>query len=323
VEAAYRLFGLLPDTVDLGQLLLALYTEQVAGYYDPDSSALFAVGAEDRSQLRLVMAHELIHALQHQYLPLDSLLGQQGNGDALAAAQAVLEGQATLASIRVLTPGRDVTAQPGFWETYRGQVAEQQRRMPVFANAPLVLREGLLFPYVAGAALMRWWSDTRSTPLPAVAELPRSTEQVLHPERLALGDAPVTVRFTDSAPGLLYEDTLGELEAHILLAVLRGADQVAYDLALGWGGDRYRAVTTAAGPALVWVTVWDDGRYANRIAAELEARFTGVVRPGYRAAVDRMEADGRPVVRLVHAPAGWNGWEALPGFRLDANVPPR
>ncbi len=74
LETTYRLFGLLPDTLQLRALLLDLYTEQVAGYYDPDSATLFAVADADPAQLRLVLAHEMIHALQGQYLPLDSIL---------------------------------------------------------------------------------------------------------------------------------------------------------------------------------------------------------------------------------------------------------
>jgi hypothetical protein len=102
LETTYKLFGLLPDTLKLRSLLLDLYTEQVAGYYDPDSSTLFAVADADPSQLRLVLAHEMIHALQGQYVPLDSILYETSNNDRLTAAQAILEGQATLASIDVL-----------------------------------------------------------------------------------------------------------------------------------------------------------------------------------------------------------------------------
>ena len=74
LETAYRLFGLLPDTLQLRALLLDLYAEQVAGYYDPDSATLFGVGRRRREQLRLVLAHEMVHALQGQYIPLDSIL---------------------------------------------------------------------------------------------------------------------------------------------------------------------------------------------------------------------------------------------------------
>ena len=63
LETTYKLFGLLPDTLQLRALLVDLYTEQVAGYYDPDSATLFAVADADPAQLRLVLAHEMIHAL--------------------------------------------------------------------------------------------------------------------------------------------------------------------------------------------------------------------------------------------------------------------
>ena len=132
LETAYRLFGLLPDTLKLRALLLDLYAEQVAGFYDPDSATLFGVAGSAPDQLRLVLAHEMIHALQGQHLRLDSILDDRRNNDRLTAAQAILEGQATLASIDVLAPGQDVVHNPQFWELYREQVGQNQSSMPVF-----------------------------------------------------------------------------------------------------------------------------------------------------------------------------------------------
>ena len=40
-QAAYRLFGLIPDSLDLRRSMVDLLTEQVAGYFDPDSNALY------------------------------------------------------------------------------------------------------------------------------------------------------------------------------------------------------------------------------------------------------------------------------------------
>ena len=40
---AYALLGLVPSDLDLRRLLLGLYTEQVAGFYEPDSTALFVM----------------------------------------------------------------------------------------------------------------------------------------------------------------------------------------------------------------------------------------------------------------------------------------
>src|SRR5207244_4466726 len=77
--------------------MIDLLTEQVAGYFDPDSNALYIPTDIDPSQARLVISHELVHALQHQYLNLDSLVELKRQNDRRSAAQAILEGQATLA----------------------------------------------------------------------------------------------------------------------------------------------------------------------------------------------------------------------------------
>lgn len=310
MQAAYRLFGLLPDSLDLERLLLDLYAEQVAGYYDPETTTLYGVEGGDRAQMRLILAHELVHALQHQYLPLDSLMVAKGDGDRVAATQAVLEGHATLASITLLAPGVDVVRSQEFWETYRDQVRSQQASMPIFAGAPLVLRESLIFPYVSGAEFMRWWAVSGHPPLPGRAELPVSTEQVLHPDRYP-ADVPREVRFADSTADVLFEDTMGELEVQILLASLRGGDRAALDAPLGWGGDRYRVYQTADGPALVWITVWDGAAQAERFRKQADEGFSRMNRPGYRAVVEPVQVGSRPGVRVIHAPAGWS--TTIPG----------
>ena len=252
IETAYRLLTLLPDTLALEPLLVDLYSEQVAGYYDPDSTTLFGVTGADRLQLRLVLAHEMVHALQGQYLPLDSILHDIKSNDRLSAAQAVLEGQATLVSIRVLSPDVDLTAQPEFWEAYEEQVEAQQDAMPVFAHAPLLIKETLLFPYLDGAQFMQWWGTTPlKDSLPTGARMPRSTEQILTPERYLKKDQPVTLRFS-SGPTRMYEDGLGELEIRILDSQLRGDVDVAKEIPpIGWGGDLYGVYEMAQGAALM------------------------------------------------------------------------
>jgi hypothetical protein len=316
IETAYRLFGLLPDTLQLRGLLLDLYTEQVAGYYDPDSATLFGVAGADRSQLRLVLAHEMIHALQGQYLPLDSILTATANNDRLTAAQAILEGQATLASLDVLAPGQEVAEKPEFWELYREQVRAQQSSMPVFRRAPLVLREALIFPYLQGAEFMHWWRRSPlADTLPYGPRMPVSSEQVLHPDRYARGDRPLGLAFApDSAA--TYEDVMGESEIRVILAVLAGSDEVQTVVPLGWGDDRYRLYASPDGPALVWYVVWDDARSAGRFLRAAGPALGRPSRPGYRAAVDSLEVDGRAATRYVLAPSDWTGWTSLPAARL-------
>ncbi len=310
LETAYRLFGLLPDALQLRPLLLDLYTEQVAGFYDPDSAMLFGVEGADRTQLRLVLAHELIHALQGQYLPLDSILGARENNDRLAAAQAILEGQATLASLEVLAPGQAVAQNPQFWELYREQVRQQQSSMPVFRRAPLVLRESLIFPYLQGAEFMHWWETEGRDSLPYGPRMPVSTEQVLHPARYGRGDAPVGLVFPpDSA--VVYEDVLGENEIRVILATLAGSDEVQTVVPIGWGGDRFRLYRAPEGEALVWYVVWDDERSGERFLRSA-AGLRNTSRREYRAALEQVRVGERPATRFVLAPAAWERWESLP-----------
>lgn len=313
VEAAYRLLGMLPDTLDLERLLVDLYGEQVAGFYDPDSTTFFGVAGADPLVLRLVLAHEMVHALQGQYLPLDSILHDIHSNDRLTAAQAVLEGQATLVSIRVLTPGQDVTARPEFWVTYRQQVMAQQGSMPVFAHAPLLIRETLLFPYLDGAEFMRWWGTTPlADSLPGGRLMPTSTEQILHPERYVAHDQPVPLRFS-SGPPRMYQDGLGEMEIQVLEAQLRHEADVPDTMSpLGWGGDLYGVYDTPAGPAIVWYAVWDDAASADQFAAGAGQALRARAKPGYVTRFDRLEVGGRPASRFVMAPAGWDQWNTLP-----------
>ena len=46
-ETAYKLFGMLPDSMDLRKFLLAVLNEQVVGYYDPATKVLYVVEGAD------------------------------------------------------------------------------------------------------------------------------------------------------------------------------------------------------------------------------------------------------------------------------------
>src|SRR6185436_6818121 len=70
VRSSYALLGLLPSDLDLRQLLLSVYTEQVAGFYDPDSTALFVLEDQPPQALGTVLVHELVHAVQDQTVDL-------------------------------------------------------------------------------------------------------------------------------------------------------------------------------------------------------------------------------------------------------------
>lgn len=314
LESAYRLLGLLPDTLELRRLMLDLFTEQIAGYYEPDSTTLFAVAGADPGQLRVVLAHELVHALQDQYAPLDSLYHQPVDNDHLTAAQAIFEGQATLVGLQVMVPTQNVTAMPEFWETFREQIRQQQSSMPVFKEAPRIIREGLVFPYLSGADFMRWWagSEHRDT-VPFGRLLPQSTEQVLHPSRYGRGDQPLIVHFKQAGDSATtYEDVLGEFEIRILTAELTGTPEVTTAVPIGWGGDRFRVQNGKGGAALVWYTAWDDSASADQFKNHTAALLARHRKLGYRLEIDPLLLGGHPSIRIILAPSAWNGWAHPP-----------
>ncbi len=320
LQSALRLFGLIPDTLELRPTLIDVLTEQVAGYYDPDSNALYIPEDVEPLQLRVVVSHELVHALQDQYVRLDSIIEQRHANDRRSAAQAILEGQATVSQIPVLMPEQKPDTFPlgWFWQQ-RAAMAAQQAQMKQFARAPLWLREGLIFPYLGGADFIVWFRHKyfgRSV----LDAMPKSTEQILHPERYAAHDEPTELTFASGeADTVEWEDNLGEYETRLLFQQLLGNEAEAITLATGWDGDRYQVL----GPkhdALVWYTVWDDAAAATRFAGGLQrawAKRRAGEPTGRRADVHQLVIDGRPVVRLVDAPGDWKGWRALPTVRLS------
>jgi hypothetical protein len=316
-QAAYRLFGLVPDTLELRSLMIALLTEQVAGYFDPDSNALYIPSDIDPSQARLVISHELVHALQHQYLNLDSLVELKGQNDRRTAAQAILEGQATLAQILVLMPEQSIESLPNFWQMR--SALDKQQTMQVFAAAPLWLRESLIFPYLGGAEFMRWFERTHPGRQPYGPLMPISTTQILHPTRYAAGDRPDALVFSrDGGDPVRYEDGLGEFEIRLLFEQYLGDDSAAALLAAGWVGDRYE-VLGARSDALVWYTVWTDSAAAARFLRGLEqawARRRRGAPASRRAEIRALRLESVPAVRLVDAPARWDGWSRLPEVRV-------
>jgi hypothetical protein len=323
ITTAYRLFGLIPDTLDVRSLLLSLYSEQVVGYFDPDSATLYVVERADPAQLRLVLAHELVHALQDQYVPLDSLLSLRRQNDRRNAIQAVMEGQATLASVAAILPDQDVSHMPDFWNQYRETVREQQQQMPVFRSAPLIIREGLIFPYLAGADFARWFSLQFPDTVPFGRRLPLSTEQILHTDRYLAGDRPVDLRFA-RGPKPIYDDNLGEFEIRVLLTILTGREAVGAAGAMGWGGDRYGVFGVDGNPgrALVWWSVWDTETAAKRVATLLAREWPKRAKSSRKFTIEQQPVDSYAGVRLVDAPPAWKGWQSLPTVTANETVPP-
>ncbi|HJU89539.1 MAG TPA: hypothetical protein VJ672_09110, partial [Gemmatimonadaceae bacterium] len=257
-EILLRRLGLIPDSLKLGEFLVELYTEQVAGYYDPATKKLYIVKGTSPEFVSFTVSHELVHALQDQYANLDSLLKVKGADDQVMAAQAVVEGQAMLVPIKAM--GGAAMNLPGGWDQVRQMVREQmQKQYPVLASAPNILIETSIFPYLSGLEFMRRVEAERPGKHPYGAEFPKSTEQILHPDKyLSAPDAParITLPTLTGATGT-YQNEVGEFPMRVFLYEHLRNQPDAVRIAAGWDGDRYVVLETPRGEGIAWVTAWD------------------------------------------------------------------
>jgi len=275
IVASYALLGLVEPDLQLRELLMALYLEQVAGFYDPDSMALWVMEDQAEQDLQAVLLHELVHAVQDQAVSLDAITHDSLGSDRRTAAQAAIEGHATLVMLEETLErmqGRpvDLSELPDLAGSIRPALEATRAQYPALAQAPRIIQEGLLFPYIEGAGfVLEVWRDRGGRPAPFGALLPVSTEQVLHPDR-ALGASRDDPTWVDVVgPEARFEDELGEAGLRVFLNGVVGPE--AEDLARGWDGDRFWLYGAgSSGETLRWILVFDDTAARDGFTAAVE-----------------------------------------------------
>lgn len=302
ISLLYSQLGLIPDTLDIKALLLDLYQEQVAGYYDPATEKFYVIAGTPTDMLRTVLAHELVHALQDQHVDLDSLIARERGNDRQTAAQSAIEGHATLVMFAFLmqdATGKlpDPAQMPDIAAQMKPALEAQNSQFPIFKRTPRIIRETMIFPYVAGAGFVQHlWVAKKGYVAPFDTLLPQSTEQIMHPAAAFIDqrDDPTEVTLPKTA-GVLHEGTLGELETGLLLSHHIGID--AESAAQGWDGDRFQVIERAGKKLVVWQTVWDSPEDAERFLRRY--RQVAVKRPERVIKVERNVVNGREGVLVT------------------------
>jgi hypothetical protein len=302
LEASLKAFGLIPEGMDLGRYLPELLSSQVAGFYDTDRKFLALVdptrGASRREERQadedMVLVHELTHALQDQHFDLHRFEERDPLSDGGAAKKALVEGDATLAMIDAGLHGSFETM-PGMDTAMAAMMQDPDKMLadsPDFPGAremraaPAWIRDNLAFSYFQGFAFCVSARRRGGQPLLDYAfttDPPRSTEQILHPEKWhTRRDDPVVLRFPDLAAELrgyrkAAEGEMGELGLRILLRQALRSREQADAAAAGWGGDRFAVYEKDGGRLVVWIAEWDAEADAGEFRDALKAL------PGWRA----------------------------------------
>ncbi|GAB4321784.1 MAG: hypothetical protein Kow0059_16610 [Candidatus Sumerlaeia bacterium] len=257
-----RAWGLIPlETPPLRDLYLIALREQVGGLYDPHSRTLYILQGFDPDSAvgRIILAHEICHALQDQHFNLAEAIERRfSNEDALLAFQAVVEGDATL----LMT---EYSLETGNSLDLRSILSLLQTTQGQFYVMPYYLQQMFVQPYLTGSAFLTELTFSGTMPRNAPLQSPPlSTEQILHPEKYTapLRDDPTSVTLPDrprlSAAGWTrpLNNTMGELQIKLLMDAWHGLARGAR-LAEGWDGDAYSFWHKDNEFFSEWRSVWD------------------------------------------------------------------
>jgi hypothetical protein len=245
------LIGVVNPGFDLYKFYVALYSEEIAGFYDPESKYMYVVQGENfGANEQMTYAHEFTHALQDQHYDLRNGLKDneaycKDHSEYCAAVDALTEGDATL--VESLWLYTDATAEQ------RNEIFQQSQsqQSPIYDSAPPFFQQDLMFPYVQGLDFVTTLYSQGGFDAvdQAFANPPVSTEQIIHPEKYP-NDKPVDVYLPDFTTTLgsgwqeSDRNVMGEWSTYQILAdgidsVYRLPDNTAKQASAGWAGDTY------------------------------------------------------------------------------------
>ena len=291
-EALYKMLGLLAEDADFEQIVLDLYGEQVAGFYDGETGEIVVPAREDGFSIiqRATLLHEMVHALTDQHFsfhPAYEQMLDEERLDEATAYQALIEGDATLAEVQWIR----TLSQRELGEFVAESLDIDSSTLDA---SPRFLQESLLFPYDTGLAFVQdihaggGWSAVNDA-YSELVDLPGSSEQVITPTDY-MHDLPVQVDIPDvDVPGYTLErtSTWGEEGFRIMLNQGSGVSTMAR-AADGWGGDSYHQWFDGENAAMMIVYEGDSATDVN----ELETALLGFIDDGYPednfASVDRL-----------------------------------
>lgn len=287
-ELALKKFGLLPADFDLRQATIDLLGEQAAAIYDHRKKRMLFVegGANAGLMGDMVLVHECAHALADQHFDLRRFIDKAPKADESQAARlAVVEGQAMwiMLEAQLRRMGSSLSTNGAMLDMFSSSMAGSIKGMfPVFDNAPLYLRQTLMFPYLAGLrfqqkAFERYgkqgFSEVLSRP-------PSTTREVLHPEVWIAGAQRIQP-VLPAGPRLdqykkITDGSIGELDFQILLTQY-ASEPEAQTVAPQWraGSFDLHEHRLEKSTVLRWATVWENEKTARDFLALYRKVLTG------------------------------------------------
>jgi hypothetical protein len=285
IEQLYLLRLVASPAIDFYETSTDLYSDGILGYYDHISKELYVVTdrpLELNPEAKVTLAHEFVHNLQDQHYKLKKIWPTNAKDrDRNLAIQSLVEGDATLS-------GYAYAANYMSGADYSSLFDKKSVSQDVQNRTPPYLSMTTIFPYTAGTAFAARLHEVArfSTLNLALQDPPRSTEQIMHPEKFLQtpADHPIAVGLPDIAGPLgagweLKEtNTLGEYDLYMMLS-LNGASDPEHG-ADGWGGGKFGMYKLAQEVMVYAATTWDSLNDANQFTGAMTESFAKAEKQG-------------------------------------------
>ena len=277
-------------------VLSALWAYSLGGWYSPDTKAVTLIGSTPLPRYAFeLVAHELVHAMQDQYL--------EGENDDVyvdvthdygTAISWVIEGDATVAEAVVHSPEAAALRDTYAWGPEGDWLAD--RTGLSLALTPLLGQE-FAARYTDGADYVR--TQQRVGGWQRVNELlmdpPQSSEQILHADKLESREPPIDAERLAELRRMVFDPreeptatTMGESYLANLIGFSTQEPTLAAEAAAGWGGDELAVWSMVDGrrdATAIWVIAFDDA--AERREGVAGLREWLIAHSGATAVADR------------------------------------
>jgi hypothetical protein len=301
-EVLLKGLGLVPPDTDLVDAMRSLLGAGVVGFYDPETAALVVRGSALTPYVRTTIAHELTHALDDQHFDLDRPEYDDATDEISFGFSAVVEGNARRVENLYLH---------SLSQADQADAAAEEMRIASdydIGAIPPVLVELIGAPYTYGEQLVDDLVDDGGDAelAGALTAPPRTSEQVLYPDKFRSNEGAVDVPNPQVAGDVVDEGVAGELLLALLLEDEIGADAAA-TATTGWGGDWAVAWIDAQGrPCTTITVVGDDAQETAELRDGLD-RWAARHGQGTTVTQDGARSPMTVASCAASAPSGGNG----------------
>lgn len=284
-----RALGVASGELDLVTALNQVSDGGTLAFYDPFDDRVRVRGTEMTVGLEVTIVHELTHALQDQHFDLELLFSDDLDDGAATAYRALIEGDALRIEDAYVAQELTEEQQQEYDEEFARELDASQAAT---ADVPPFLSAVVSAPYAMGRPLvLLLLNDGGNAAVDEAFEDPPSTEEhLLDPLSFLAGDGAEEVDLALGDDVDPFDDGHFGAVAWYLLLAERIDPKVAFEAALGWGGDGYAAYEDdgemCVRLAFLGDTPEDDAEMANALDTWLAAM------PGGRAEV--IDIDGQP-----------------------------